>query len=303
MVESIKKFMKVGIIHFMAYPECMRGEGPILETIKKIAVDGYFDAIEVTWIKDPDVRAKAAALMDQAGLAVGYGAQPRLLTTGYNINDLDESRRLQAIATLIEGIDEASALGAKGFAFLAGKYDEATKEQSYRQLLKSTRELCAYAKSKGDMRVLAEVFDYDIEKRSLVGPTKIAKRFAEDMLADHANFGLLVDLSHIPQMHETIEDSIYPIKDYIAHAHIGSCVLAQPGLPAYGDQHPRFNFPHSVNGVGSLVAFLRALMAIGYFEKHDRPFVSFEVKPWAGEDPDAVIANGKRVLNEAWAKA
>ena len=43
-------------------------------------------------------------------------------------------------------------------------------------------------------------------------------------------------------------------------------------------------------------------MELGYFEKFDRPLMSFEVKPWAGEDPEVVIANGKRVLNEAWAK-
>jgi len=52
MKESIKKYMKVGLIHFMAFPECMKGEGPVLETMKKIAVDDYFDAIEVTWIKN-----------------------------------------------------------------------------------------------------------------------------------------------------------------------------------------------------------------------------------------------------------
>ena len=32
MQESMYKFMKVGLIHFMAYPQVMRGEGPILET-------------------------------------------------------------------------------------------------------------------------------------------------------------------------------------------------------------------------------------------------------------------------------
>ena len=35
MNESIHKYMKVGIIHFMAYPSTMKGEGPIVETVKK----------------------------------------------------------------------------------------------------------------------------------------------------------------------------------------------------------------------------------------------------------------------------
>ena len=302
MNESIKKYMKIGIIHFMAFPECIKGEGPILDTLKIIAKDDYFDAVEISWIKDDDTRKKAAEMLDVSGLAVGYGGQPRLLTTGYNINDLDDEKRQVALASLKEGIDEAYELGAKGFAFLAGKYDESTKEDSYRQLLKSTRELCKYAKSKGDLRVMTEVFDYDVDKCSLIGPTTLAKRFAEDISADWDNFGLMVDLSHIPQMHETIEESIYPIKDFITHAHIGTCVLEDPSRAAYGDQHPRFNFPHSVNHSDELTEYLRALMSIGYFEKFDRPFVSFEVKPFGDEDRELVIANGKRVLNEAWAK-
>ena len=44
MQDSIYKFMKVGLIHFMAYPQVMKGEGPILETLQKIAEDDFFTA-------------------------------------------------------------------------------------------------------------------------------------------------------------------------------------------------------------------------------------------------------------------
>jgi hypothetical protein len=49
MIEPINKYAKIGLIHFMAYPSTIKGEGPIEETIRKIAVDDYFDAIEVTF--------------------------------------------------------------------------------------------------------------------------------------------------------------------------------------------------------------------------------------------------------------
>ena len=38
MNESMHKYMKVGIIHFMAYPVSTKGEGPILETLRRIVV-------------------------------------------------------------------------------------------------------------------------------------------------------------------------------------------------------------------------------------------------------------------------
>ena len=41
MKESMYKFMKLGIIHFLAYPQGMKRESPILETLQKIAEDDF----------------------------------------------------------------------------------------------------------------------------------------------------------------------------------------------------------------------------------------------------------------------
>jgi sugar phosphate isomerase/epimerase len=294
--------MKVGLIHFMAYPSTIRGEGPILETIRKIAVDDYFSAIEITWIKDREVREKVKKMLDSSHLRVAYGGQPRLLTTGMNINDLNEEGRQAALNNLKEGIDEAYEMGATGFAFLSGKYVEETKEESYQALVNSTKELCTYAASKGAMRVALEVFDYDIAKKSLIGPAPLALRFAKEIKAEHDNFGLMLDLSHIPMIYETIEEAVLPVKDYMIHAHIGNCVIKSPELPAYGDEHPRFGFPNGENDVEQVTQFLRLLLKIGFLNEVNPPIVSFEVKPVGDEDPDIVVANAKRTLNEAWAK-
>jgi len=297
----MQEYMKVGLIHFMAYPDTIKGQGPIEETIKKIAVDDYFDAIEITWIKDDKVRENVKKMLETSHLTVAYGAQPRLLTTGLNINSLDEEERQKALKTLKEGLDEAEYMGAKGFAFLSGKYKEETKEESYQALIESTKELCEYAKPKG-MTVALEVFDYDIEKESIIGPAALAKRFAEDIRKEYDNFGLMVDLSHIPQLHETIEESLLPVKDYIIHAHMGNCVIKDPSMEAYGDQHPRFGFPNGENDVEELTQYLQVLFDIGFLNEENPPIVSFEVKPVGDEDPDIVIANAKRTLNQAWAR-
>lgn len=302
MNESLHKYMKVGLVHFMAFPTTIRGEGPILETIKKVAVDDYFTAIEITTVKDKDERLKVKKMLETSHMAVAYAGQPRLLTTGMNINDLNEENRLQALANMKEGIDEAYEIGAAGFGFLSGKYEEATKEESYQALVKSTKEMCAYAKSKGDLKIVIEVFDYDVDKKSLIGPASLALRYAKEIREEHAHFGLLVDLSHIPLIHETIEESIMPVKDYITHAHIGNCVVKSADMPAYGDVHPRFGFPGGENDVAEVTAFLRVLLEIGYLNTEKPPFLSFEIKPFGDEDGDVVIANAKRTLNEAWAR-
>lgn len=302
MVESLHKYMKVGIVHFMAYPSSTSGVGSVFETVRKIAIDDYFDAIEITQIKDPKEGSRVKKLLDTSHMTVAYGSQPCLLSTGMNINDTDEGGRQKAVQLLKERIDEAYEMGAVGFSFLSGKYVESEKEQAYQALLKSTKELCAYAKSKGNIRVVHEVFDYDIEKKSLVGPVEIAKRYAEDVTKEYDNFGLMVDLSHLPLLRETAEQSILPIKNYIVHAHIGNCVVKDPNLPAYGDAHPRFGFPESENDVDQVVDYLKVLKSIGFLKEKNPPIVSFEVKPYSDEDPDVVVANAKRVLNLAWAR-
>ncbi|MCD8141581.1 MAG: sugar phosphate isomerase/epimerase [Planctomycetaceae bacterium] len=240
-------------------------------------------------------------MVETAGLTLTYGAQPRMLTTGSNINDLDPAKRQAALDSLKAGIDEAYELGAKGFAFLSGKYEDNTLEESYAALKDSTVQLCEHAAKQGDMPVLLEVFDYDFDKKSLIGPAPLARRFAEDIKSRHQNFGLMVDLSHILQIREPLRENILPIAPYIRHAHIANVVM-QSGAEAVGDMHPRFGFPNSEIGVQGVMDFLRILFDIGYLNAENPPIVSFEVKPWGDEDPELVIANAKRVLNEAWAR-
>lgn len=296
MQDSIHKYFQIGTIQWMSHPSY-----DVLDSIHKIACDDYFDVLEITQFKDDKTREEAKKMLAQSHLKVCYGAQPRLLGPKLNPNDLDEEGRLKAEKTLLEAIDEAKEMGAKGIAFLAGKWAEETKEEQYQQLLKTTRALCDYA-GKKEMMIELEVFDYDMDKAALIGPAPLAKRFAEDMRSTHENFGLLVDLSHFPTTYETSSYVIHTLKPYITHLHIGNAVVEKEA-EAYGDQHPRFGFPRSANDVEELVDFFNVLKAEGFFDSKNPYVLSFEVKPWKDEDAEIILANTKRVLNRAWALA
>lgn len=292
MTESIHKYFQVGTIQWMSYPN----RDP-MESLKAIARDDFFDAIELKGFGPQNAEAKA--ILDQSHLKVCYGAQPRLLSTKLNPNDIDEEGRRKAEATLLEAIDEAEYLGAGGIAFLAGKWSPETKEQAYAQLLKTTRNLCDYA-AKKDMNVELEVFDFDMDKAALIGPAPLAARFAADMRTTHNNFGLLVDLSHFPTTYETSQFVVRTLRPYITHFHFGNAVV-KPGCDGYGDLHPRFGYPNSANDTPELLDYLRVLRDEGFFDPEHPYVLSMEVTLRPGEDEDIVLANTKRVLNRAWA--
>jgi sugar phosphate isomerase/epimerase len=299
--ESIHAYFKVGLISFMAFPSTGKGDAPeMAEVIKKIARDDYFDAVEISWTLDEQKRKEIKKYLETAHMTVCYGAFPRLLTTGLNANHLDEAEREKAEKTLKEAVDEARYMGSKGMAFLAGKWNPETKEQSYAQLLKTTGNLCDYARPKG-ITIELELFDHETAKASLIGPATLAARFAADIRQTHQNFGLLVDLSHIPMNHESPEFVIRTLRPYLTHFHLGNTVCDDPSAPGYGDEHQRFGFPNGANDTGQVLDYLRVLKQEGFFNKENPYVLSFEIKPWEDEDSDITIANAKRVLNRAWA--
>ena len=45
-------YCTMSIVHFMAYPATITGDGPIAATVSKIAEDAFFGAVEITHIND-----------------------------------------------------------------------------------------------------------------------------------------------------------------------------------------------------------------------------------------------------------
>jgi sugar phosphate isomerase/epimerase len=200
-------------------------------------------------------------------------------------------------------MDQAVDLNASGFAVLSGLHPGKDKEnEAVDALVKSLKELCAEGKKK-NLKIVLETFEKDVKKQlRLVGPSALAAQVATRVKQDHDNFGIMLDLSHLPLLREGSEKAIRDVGAHLVHAHVGSCVCEE-SHPNYGDTHPPFGVPGSVNSVREVVAYLRALWDSGFFKRNDRPIVSFEVSPRDGENPDVVLAGAKRVFREAWASA
>lgn len=300
MDQSIATHMRLGLVHFMAWPELGSGRGPWAETVEFIAKHPSFNAIEITHIEDPAERERVRDICHLAGLSVGFGAHPIILGQGLDLNALVESQRTEAVSRMSELIDEAIFMEAESFVVLSGK-DPGPQQRNEAKaaLAVSLGELCAYSAARQGPKVVAEVFDCDVDKCCLLGPALLAAEVAKKVSSENDNFGLLVDLSHIPLLSESPRQALEPVIEWLAGVHLGNAVLTE-GMPAYGDNHPAFGTPGSVNGAAETADFLETLFDLGFLGQGKRPMVSFEVKPMPGQDPELVLAGALRVLTEAW---
>ncbi len=305
MIDSMYEKMRVGLVHFKAYPGIETGEGPIVETLEKICADDFWTAVEVGWMKDFRVRNTARQLLDQSHLSVAYATQPRMLSTKMNLNSFDAKERNTAIGAVKNCIDEAYDLGAEVVRLIAGKDPgDAKREEAKKLLVDSLHQILDYGKEEGAIKFTLKIFDRDIDKMNLIGHFKDALDIAKAVRPHYPHFGLLADLSHFPLLKEKAEEAIPLIKDYLESVHLGNCVCADRRHPAYGDIQPRFGLPGGEIDLPEVVDFFRVLFANGFFEKDERPIVSAEVRPvLAGEISDVIIANTKRVMRDAWALA
>jgi len=297
---------KLGVVQFMAFPNSDQNPEALLASLKAIALDADFGLVELTRMPDRETLAKVRSLLESAHLDCGFAATPVILRQGLNPSATDETVRKSAVDELRRCVDEAIELGAKTLTLMSGPFggDEAGELRAF---VKTLDEICAYAADRSSsepLLILVESFDRNVDKKALIGPSSLAGELASEMLSRHENFGLLIDLSHLPLLGETVDDCLISLpSESVRHVHIGNCVTV-PDDPLYGDQHPPFGYPRSENGVEQVRIFLSALHYSGYFSRpspYGLPTVSFEVKPLPDQDPLIVLANAKRVLRASLA--
>lgn len=305
MQNSIYEFMHVGTVHFKAFPQCTLGTGPIVETIRKIAEDSFFTAIEVGWIKDIKVRAEAAKVLESSHLVVAYGCQPALFSQKLNLNALKPKERQRAVNQVKNCIREAYQLGAKQIRVAAGKDPgPGQREEAKKLLVDSLHQVLEYAKEFGSPDITLKVFDRDIDKESLIGPVDDVLEIAKVLCPEYENFGLLYDLSHFPLLREDPQAVIPRVKQYLKSVHIGNCLVRDRKDIRWGDLQPRFGIPEGEIGVEEVAEYFRLLVQEGFLNRQDRPIVSAEVRPLLEyETSEVVLASTKRVIQQAWALA
>jgi sugar phosphate isomerase/epimerase len=300
---SIYGHLKLGIVHFKAYPQCMGGVGPIIETMRKIVEDDFWTAIEVGWMKDTKTVDEARGLLAASHMEICYACQPLLFSQKLNINHPDKGERKKALSAMKNAITQAYHLGATSARVFSGKDPgPESHEEGKKILIDSLLEICEFNKQLGEMKLYMKVFDRDIDKQFLVGPFEVAAEVAGAVSKEFPDFGVLADLSHFPLLQEKPEEAIPLVEKFPMHFHIGNCLQHDRKHILYGDLQPRFGIPGGDLDTEDVRDYFRLLKKRGLIGPDKMPVLSVEVRPLlANEYSEVIIANAKRVIKEAWA--
>lgn len=305
---------RVAVVLPMLYPESAGGGQAVLDAATAVAQDAFIDAIEVPPVADPVVRASLRALLTAAHIAPVYAAAGTLLGGGHDLGAPGE-RGVVAVALVRRMVSEAYDLGAGLMIVNSGPDPGADgRPAALGRLAAALGDVCRYARHEAarravpPLRLALEVFDRDVDKRLLIGPTAEAVTIADQVRGEDPGFGLALDLAHLVLLNEDPAASVAAAAGRISHVHLGNCCL-EPGSPAWGDKHPPFGCPGGMVGAEDVAAFLLALKRARYFADAAAgaaagaaAMLSFEVKPLPGDDPRLVLAGCRRLLGEAWSR-
>lgn len=292
------EYLRLGIVLPMVFPETARGVGPIVETADFLLRDRFFEFLEVVPVEDAARRKELRKLADAHGAGLGIACQPLIFNGRLDPGSPDPAIRAAAVAALKDAIRQAEDLGAEGIGLASGPdVPEPERPLAMEALGKSLQEICAAA---ANLPVHLEVFDFDVDKKRLIGPTGTAAEFARKLRKTVPNFGLMLDSSHFPLQHERMQDALSAALDVTTHIHAGNCVIGDKSHPLYGDTHPRFGIEGGESGPDELASFLEELIRTEYLHKGRRRVVTVEVKPAPGETGEELAAATEQAWRKAW---
>lgn len=324
---TLEKNIK-SLVHFMAFPgprlgrSTMYGEAPekyMLDSINWIGKHGFFKGIEITLIKDHEIRQKVINLLKKYKFYITFCAQPIQLINEDNliaetdISSIDELERTNAVNRLKSYLIEAYEFGASNFCFLSGK-DPGTenglrlRRQATQSLIRSIHEICVYNKSiakklnKKPMKITLETFDRLSDKNcknQLIGPSDEARELAEIVRNNYGHdiFGILYDLSHMFLLRNGFDHEeanvLRSLAPYLSFIHIANTIIDKEH-PQYGDTHVGMDHPDGAVTSEILANFVKTLNEINYKNP-----IGFEFIPQGRQLSESVVNIAVALYKEA----
>lgn len=277
----------LGINHQFIYPESISNGDAHTENLRKLAANPYVDALDC-WVWASHAKEELSVLRN-CGKQINYNIGDRIGEVPVFPATLDAKERLYALEILKRETDFAIESGAKKIIFGSGR-DVAPQErhEAYKRFEDFVLEWSEIIPK--NVWLTLEPTDRDVDKFFLYGDVEDTCRSVRNIRkAGFEKMGILLDMGHIPIMHETLESASTKIGDLLEHIHLGNCIIKNSANPLYGDKHPCWGAADGEYDEKDGERFLQCLKDVGYLSRGCAQTISFEMRSLTGMNSEETI--------------
>ncbi len=299
MIEDIRKFARLGLVHHMLYPQSIEDPGYHVETLLQLIERSDIETFDCCLPFGEEQREQLIPAIKRCGKEVVTSAHLSIMQKISQSSSLNSEQGLARIV-FQDQINMASAVGATGFVFVSGRVMTGGGISEARSAFAGfCRWFCTRLKPHG-IDALLEPFDTTIDKKFLYGPTDDCVELIRSLKPEIDNLGINLDFAHIPLMFEDFSHAVTVTAPYIRRVHLGNCVLKDTSSDWYGDKHPPIGIEGGEIDTPELSEHLRLLLETGYLSEENRGALVIEMRPFPGSTVEETIEDNMERLNKAW---
>lgn len=301
MKEPLRKFARLGLSHFMLYPKCMEDSDDHVRTLETLVKRNDIETFDcfIPYGQERQeqlIRAIRQSGKEDIGYFIHHFPYGKLFMTSPNPFEQHQTRLI-----VEEMIPLCVACGARTLTIASGPPSpEMATPDHYAAFADFCKWLCGQLRPHG-ITLLMEPIDTTVDKKFLYGSTASCVELIESLKTDVDNFGIILDLSHLPLMGETSSRAVKTVAPHLKRVHLGSCVLQDKNHPRYGDRHVPIGLEGGEIDVPELTTFLRCLLEAGFLNEENPGSMLFEIAPWPPQrDVEDVVTDSFERLFRAW---
>ena len=292
---SFREYMRLGVNHHLLYADVIKDSAEHLRTLETVLSDPRLDIIDMwyPW----DIKETCLKAIHDSGKTIYYNMGNRAGQRSLAPASMDDEHRRYTLDVYKDELERAKLCNAEKIITNSGPNDIENRDQCKDYLVEFYIELCKCAES---MIVMIEPTDWDTSKRKLIGSSKEAVEICQQVRdAGCTNMASMIDMCHIPLMHETLSQAVNDTGEYLEHIHLGNCVLDKES-PVYGDKHPGLGIDGGVYGVSDIAELFSLGLASGYFSKARKGSASIEMRRLPNQASEDCFNRYYNAVCQAW---
>ena len=299
---KLNEYVKLGLNHHLLFSHLIKEDSAAhYETVKILAADSRFDVLDMWIPEDEPYRTKVVEAVLKSGKEVFYNCGNRAGKPSLAPAAFDDEKRNYTWNVYCDELARAKMIGATKVITNSGPNNLENREKAFDVLGDFYVEIC---RTVPEMLVLIEPTDWDMSKKKLIGSSAEAVEICRRVAARGCpNMASMIDMCHIPLMHETLAQAMKNTGDHLGHIHFGNCILKDRTNPYFGDKHVPLCIAGGEYSVDDVAELFRLGLNSGYFSKEKRGSASIEMRVLNGEKPAAALDRYYDMIVDGWKKA